>query len=227
VARRTLGRVLLLAAWCFPLPPRRSDPRACPPTLASFDLRRAPQGAGLVAAGAEPATPLSLPERPPHQSFLPPRVAKRALRQRQLGAEAWRGGRTLAGRPSAFPRHRRACSRRYPAASALTTRSSQSCPERTSRSPGRLREKDGPGSTDRPDPLVCRPGIARLKIVLGSACRYSSVVSNERTACDRQGRRFDPCRKSYKALLEVDLAQVASFSAFHDPFRDLRATCQL
>jgi hypothetical protein len=74
------------------------------PLLLSFDLRRAPQGAGLVAAGGETShSPLSSGAPRRIRAFLPPRVAKRALRQRQLGAEARRGGSNSRRPAERFP----------------------------------------------------------------------------------------------------------------------------
>ena len=72
VARRTLGRVLLPAAWSLPLPHQAAltDGRARP-LLLSFGLRRALQGAGLVAAGGETSHSPLVREHPPHQSFPP------------------------------------------------------------------------------------------------------------------------------------------------------------
>jgi hypothetical protein len=59
VAGRRPGRVLIPAAWCLPLPPRRLMDGRARPHLLSFDLRRAPQGAGLVAAGRTSHSPLA------------------------------------------------------------------------------------------------------------------------------------------------------------------------
>jgi hypothetical protein len=57
VARRTLGRVLLPAAWSFlSLPGGVVDGRARP-LLLSFDLRRAPRALGWWPQEQKPATP--------------------------------------------------------------------------------------------------------------------------------------------------------------------------
>jgi hypothetical protein len=52
---------------------------------------------------ARPATPLSLLEHPPHQSFPPAAGNETRFLQRRLGAEARRGCRELAGRKSGSP----------------------------------------------------------------------------------------------------------------------------
>ena len=73
------------------------------PLLLSFGLRRAPQGAGLVAAGAKTSHSPLVREHPPHQSFPPAtgsetRFAGNVNSERRAG-----GGSNLAGRTSASP----------------------------------------------------------------------------------------------------------------------------
>jgi hypothetical protein len=80
--------------FCLSLPGGVLDGRARLLIL-SFGLRRAPQGAGLVAAAPRPATPL-LPEHPPHQSFPPATVTKRACGNVNQDPRPGAGSKTLA-----------------------------------------------------------------------------------------------------------------------------------
>ena len=71
------------------------------PLLLSFGLRRAPQGAGLVAAGAKTSHSPLVREHPPHQSFPPATGSETPFAATSTGSGAQRGVEYRAGRTSA------------------------------------------------------------------------------------------------------------------------------